>query len=408
MVPVTTRFHWILLGRNIDRGDVAPDFSDGKYMDVALETKGMAKTTWKSTGKVNGFSDLQNADPSLGVTFWWARPISPQCLCPTKLPSMASQKKRLVVVQTMQPAKHQQEMHVFFPTKDHWSRPKAQQNLNHASWQPGCYFRGHFCQGNCDTNKSLQPVMAPHDVNFIWWVAVWWCNNDVPTWLDITNYDGKNDVIMMFFLDIPYTPWVWVILNVVNGSWLTHRSRSKSPYIHMCSKIGLRLISGTSFAILDIDIFRWENHGKCMGNKRQVPTLLELWGTQSHAMHWWPPCRTNQSATRHLFSMRWLLRHVAPSNTSLIEFPSSSRGKGHLFQICSKLRWQIETTTTSWPSVLFSLWRFRHRSSPNCWATAYFRSGARKRSSPQAGPHADVEPGRWLSHPWKIAFGKLT
>jgi len=45
MVPVTTRFHWILLGRNIDRGDVAPDFSDGKYMDVALETKGMAKTT---------------------------------------------------------------------------------------------------------------------------------------------------------------------------------------------------------------------------------------------------------------------------------------------------------------------------------------------------------------------------
>ena len=56
MVPVT-RFHWILLGRNIDRGDVAPDFSDGTkipstrpprhrmYMDVALETKGMAKTT---------------------------------------------------------------------------------------------------------------------------------------------------------------------------------------------------------------------------------------------------------------------------------------------------------------------------------------------------------------------------
>ena len=130
MVPVTTRFHWILLGRNIDRGDVAPDFSDGKtkipstrpprhrmYMDVALETKGMAKATWKSTGKVNGFSDLQNADPSLSVTFWWARPVSPQCLCPTKLPSMASQKKRLVVVQTMQPAKHQQEMHVFFQPK---------------------------------------------------------------------------------------------------------------------------------------------------------------------------------------------------------------------------------------------------------------------------------------------------
>ena len=137
----------------------------GMYMDVALETKGMAKTNWKSTGCEKWMvKDLQNADPSLGVTFWWARPISPQCLCPTKLPSMASQKSVWLLCKRCNQRNINRKCMFFIPTKDHWSRPKAQQNQNHASWQPGCHFFGAtFVRGTViptkASNQWWQPMM---------------------------------------------------------------------------------------------------------------------------------------------------------------------------------------------------------------------------------------------------------